>query len=110
MIEQGLIPLLMSFLRGGLFLKETLEAISFLVEKMKPQRHCIDIFERMYCAGILEYLLSTIKHKELSAFSAYIIFAFSEAKEDYSEALAFGNGYKTLIEQFIERANQSQDP
>lgn len=88
----------MSLLSDRLFLKETIEIISFIVEKMVPEQHCFNIYEKFYNFGLLEYMIKFISDKELSSLCAFILYRFSEEeKEDYAEALAFGGGYKALI-------------
>ena len=55
-------------------------------------------------------MLKMIQNEELSSLCVFILYRFSEQTEDYCEALAFGGGYKVLIDQFVARCTRSKDP
>jgi hypothetical protein len=109
LIEEGLVGELVACIRDRVCLKLVLEAISYLLQQTKQTRHAIDLYERFYSSNLLEYLLCLITESELANICAFIIFDYSETREDYCEALTIGKGYKKLIDLLVMRINYGFD-
>lgn len=74
-------------LKDKVCIRLALETISYLLQRSNEIKHGIDLHERFHNLNIFEYLLHFVKDNELSNICAYIIFDYSETKEDYCEVL-----------------------
>ena len=77
MVEQGLVFILIACLKDKVMVGKVLETIAYLLEKMRPKRHSIDLYERFYNCDILEYLMYNLNEGEVSTECVFIIYSYS---------------------------------
>jgi hypothetical protein len=82
MVGNGLIQILIECLKEKVCLKTALEVINYMLAKIKPKKHCIDLYQRFYDCGLMDYLVDNLKDSEVATESMCILLSYSEIHQE----------------------------